>query len=204
MKNKGLIIFLIVLLVCVCIGLTILFIKLLNNDFSFAKLSFSSESKSLVLDKTYELTGRTPSYCEIAEEFSVTSACVCKYIKEMANRNMLTIQAGFRGIVTEKMKQTVNTINIPVVGSIACGSPLLAQENIETYLPISKDFLGNGNFFILIAKGDSMIDANINDGDYVIVRQQESAEQGQIVVALINDEATLKRYYLDKRKKKVR
>ena len=93
---------------------------------------------------------------------------------------------------------------LPVVGSIACGTPLLAEENIEKYLPIPTEFLGNGKYFILRANGDSMIKANIEDGDYVIIKQQETAEVGQIIVALINDEATLKRYYLDDKRQKVR
>ena len=93
---------------------------------------------------------------------------------------------------------------LPVVGSIACGTPLLAEENIEKYLPVPNDFLGAGKFFILRANGNSMIKAGIEDGDYVIVKQQETAEIGQIIVALINDEATLKRYYIDNEKQQVR
>ena len=93
---------------------------------------------------------------------------------------------------------------LPVVGSIACGTPLLAEENIEKYLPVPTDFLGAGKFFILRANGNSMIKAGIEDGDYVIVKQQETAETGQIIVALINDEATLKRYYIDNEKQQVR
>ena len=103
------------------------------------------------------------------------------------------------------MAKTNNSVNnLPVVGSISCGSPLLAEENIECYLPIPKEFLGNGEFFILQANGDSMIDAGINNRDYVIIRKQETAEQGQIIVALIDNEATLKRYYIDRKKRKVR
>ena len=72
-------------------------------------------------------------------------------------------------------------------------------------MTISGDFLGAGNYFVLMAKGESMINAGIDDGDYVVIRQQPSAEEGQIVVAMVEDgEATLKRYYKDKRRKKVR
>ena len=98
-----------------------------------------------------------------------------------------------------------NTVELPIVGEIACGSPILAEQNIESYLTISGSFLGIGEYFVLVAKGKSMIDAGIEEGDYVVVRKQNTAEEGQIVVALVNDgECTLKRYYLDKRKEKVR
>ena len=148
---------------------------------------------------------RVPSQQEIANKFNVTKQCISKYIKEMAELGMVKTSGGSRGIMTKTMMKTQNSVlNIPVVGSIACGSPLLAEENIESYLPIPKKFLGSGNYFILKAKGDSMINAGISDGDYVIVKQQEVAEEGQIVVALIDDEATLKRFYVDKQRKQIR
>ena len=94
---------------------------------------------------------------------------------------------------------------LPIVGDIACGTPILAEENIQSYLTISGDFLGTGSHFVLKANGNSMIDAGINDGDYVVVRQQSTAEQGQIVVALTDDgEVTLKRYYIDGDRKQIR
>ena len=157
------------------------------------------------IDNEYSIKGRVPTMQEIADCFNISKGCVSKYIKEMVNNNLIEYKGGSRGIVTKSMKKTKQGIvEIAVVGSIACGTPLLAEENIESYLPISKEFLGNGNYFILKAKGNSMINAGICDGDYVIVRQQESAEEGQIVVALIDDEATLKRFYRDKKAKKIR
>ena len=87
-------------------------------------------------------------------------------------------------------------INVPILGTIACGLPLLAEENIEEYVPLPEALVGKGTFFILRASGSSMINAGINDGDLVIIRQQDDASAGQIVVALVDDEsATLKRYY---------
>jgi len=93
---------------------------------------------------------------------------------------------------------------VPLVGTIACGTPMLAEQNIESYIPISKELIGQGTFFALHAKGDSMINANIGDGDFVIVRQQNYANEGDIIVALIDEEATLKRYFLDKKQQKIR
>ncbi|MBR4003858.1 MAG: transcriptional repressor LexA [Clostridia bacterium] len=157
------------------------------------------------INYNFEKTGRTPTYREIAKEFSITSGCVSNYIKEMAEKNMLENSTKNRGIRTLKMQKSNNEIEqIGVVGTIACGTPMFAEENIEAYISFPRALLGNGEFFILRANGESMIDAGIDDGDLVIIRKQETAEEGQIIVALINDEATLKRFYTDKKRKKIR
>ena len=87
------------------------------------------------------------------------------------------------------------TVGIPVVGNVAAGTPILAEENIESYMSVPVDLIGYGVHFILKVKGDSMIEAGILDGDYLIIRQQPSAENGEIVVAILEDEATVKRFY---------
>lgn len=84
---------------------------------------------------------------------------------------------------------------IPVVGKVAAGAPILAQENIDNYMSVPVDLLGQGNYYILKVQGDSMIDAGIYNNDYVIVHEQQDASNGEIVVALLEDEATVKRYY---------
>ena len=124
----------------------------------------------------------------------------------MESRKLLTKNGGYYGIETMEMKRTPKKFAVmPIVGSIACGSPILAEENIESYLSISPEFLGPGEFFILRAKGESMINAGINDGDLVIIKKQSTADEGQIVVALTEEgECTLKRYYLDRRRRKIR
>jgi repressor LexA len=87
------------------------------------------------------------------------------------------------------------TISVPLVGSVACGGPLLAEENIEAYIPVSTSLVKPGSkYFLLRAVGDSMDKAGINSGDLVLVKQQNAAENGQNVVALIDDDATLKEY----------
>lgn len=90
------------------------------------------------------------------------------------------------------------TINVPVIGRVTAGQPILAQENIEDYFPIPKDFSPYEDQFILHVKGDSMIGAGILDGDYVLVRRQQSAEDGDIVVALLGEEATVKRFFKER------
>ena len=89
-------------------------------------------------------------------------------------------------------------VAVPLVGRVTAGLPVLAVENIEDYFPLPKHFGEQGTLFMLRVAGDSMIEAGILDGDYVIVRQQENAENGEIVVALIDDEATIKRFFKEK------
>lgn len=83
----------------------------------------------------------------------------------------------------------------PVVGRVTAGAPILAVENIDGYFPLPKQFVGSGELFLLQVQGDSMSQAGILHGDYVVVRQQPDATNGEIVVALLGDEATVKRFY---------
>ena len=85
--------------------------------------------------------------------------------------------------------------NVPVVGAVAAGQPLLAEQNIEDYFPIPVELLPNADTFMLRVKGDSMVNAGILDGDQIIVEQTPSAQNGDIVVALLEDSATVKRFY---------
>ncbi len=87
------------------------------------------------------------------------------------------------------------TVNIPLLGSIACGTPILAIENIESEIPVSTDLIkGSNKYFLLRASGNSMNEVGINDGDLVLVKQQSTAENGDFVVAVIDDEATIKEF----------
>ena len=86
-------------------------------------------------------------------------------------------------------------VNVPLIGTVAAGTPLLAQENIETYFPIPSELLPNKEIFMLKVKGDSMIEAGIFNGDQILVEKTNTAENGEIVVALLDDSATVKRFY---------
>lgn len=86
-------------------------------------------------------------------------------------------------------------VNVPLVGTIAAGQPILAEQNIENYFPIPVEFLPNQETFMLRVKGDSMINAGIFDGDQIIIKSQPSARNGEIVAALVDDSATVKRFY---------
>lgn len=157
------------------------------------------------INEWYYANNVYPTLDQIAIGVQTSKATAYRYIEELIERGEIEKNSRFGNLVTKNIaKNLQQTDRIPIVGEIACGSPILAEENIESYVTFSRELLGGGKFFILRAKGDSMINAGINDGDLVIVRQQETADEGQIVVALINDEATLKRYFLDKRRRKIR
>lgn len=86
-------------------------------------------------------------------------------------------------------------VNVPIVGKIAAGSPLLAVENIESYFPIPSEYLPNAQTFLLEVQGESMINAGVLPGDHILVQQQNNAENGEMIVALIDDSATVKTFY---------
>jgi len=89
--------------------------------------------------------------------------------------------------------QRASTVRVPLVGRVSCGAPIWAVENVEAFVPVATTIARPGSqYFILRAEGDSMNRAGINDGDLVLIRQQETAEEGDRVVALIDDEATIK------------
>ncbi len=89
-------------------------------------------------------------------------------------------------------------VEVPVIGKITAGAPILAVENVTDTFPIPIDFVGNSESFMLTVRGESMIDAGILDGDYILVKKQNTANNGEIVVALIEDEATVKTFYKEK------
>lgn len=91
-----------------------------------------------------------------------------------------------------------NVVDLPLVGDVAAGVPLLAEENITETISLPTEIVGNSASFLLSVHGDSMVEAGINSGDYVVVREQQTAENGDIVVALIDDGATVKRFYREK------
>ena len=86
-------------------------------------------------------------------------------------------------------------VDVPVIGKITAGQPILAVENVTDTFPIPIDFVGNSESFMLTVRGESMIEAGILDGDYILVKKQSNASNGEIVVALIEDEATVKTFY---------
>lgn len=147
------------------------------------------------VERHYEIEGRSPTVREIESGTGITRPTVQRYLTAMREGGEIEYN-GIRGVRTMSMSKTAReTAAVALVGQVACGTPIYAEENVQEYYRFPVALLGKGNFFLLRAKGESMIDAGISDGDLVLIRQQNTAEPGQIVVALIDDEATLKRFY---------
>jgi repressor LexA len=101
-------------------------------------------------------------------------------------------------VLVERAKRAVKPAGLPLVGTVAAGAPVLAEENIEDYLQVPAVIGGETGDFVLRVQGDSMVDAGILQGDYVVVRPADLATNGEIVVALLGEEATVKRYFREK------
>ena len=147
------------------------------------------------IDDYRDTTGVIPTMPEIAVGVDLSTGTICKYIAYMREQGIIEYNGGQRTITTKKGMADKNAfIYVPKLGRISCGIPKFAEENIEEYVKLPVSLFGRGNFFILEAYGDSMINAGIDHGDLVLVRQQPTADYNQIVAALIDDEATLKRF----------
>ena len=146
-------------------------------------------------------TGFPPTVREIAERFEMTPKGAHDHIKAIEKKGFIKCtQNKSRAIeLLVGKEKSANSISIPLVGSIAAGSPILAEENIEDYYEFPKTSFGNGSFFALRVKGDSMIEEGIFDHDIVVIKMQNVAENGEIIAALIDGEATLKTFHKDKK-----
>ncbi|HGS8953056.1 TPA: transcriptional repressor LexA [Clostridioides difficile] len=160
-----------------------------------------------IIDFVNEYTNHyrtSPSTREIAKVVKTDNGTVYRYLVEMDEKGMLEYNG--KEIITPTIKKMENDmIQAAVLGSVSCGIPLLEEEHIESYISLPAKFFDKGEYFILRANGDSMIEAGIEDGDLVVIKKQEEANEGQIVVALLEDgSTTLKRLYLDRGNKCVR
>lgn len=165
-----------------------------NQDTFTAIVSF--------IDKYTDSYGYAPTMDEISDGTGYPKTTVHRYVSQMREDGTVDY-AGHRSITSTKTK--TQSVRVPVLGTISCGIPKYAEENIEEYIRLPVALFGKGDFFILRAYGDSMIEVGIEDGDLVLVRHQATAEIGQIVVALIdNEDATLKRYYPEPENHRVR
>ena len=154
------------------------------------------------IETVIETRGYAPSVREIGEAVGLKStSTVHGHLTRLEKKGLLhrdAMKPRAMGLSHEKRSDpelTTNVINIPLVGHVAAGSPIFAEENTEALLPLPSDFVGDGEFFMQRVRGESMINAGILDNDYIVVRSQPHAQNGEIVVALIDDEATVKRFY---------
>ncbi len=142
----------------------------------------------------------SPSIREIAEAVGLKSTSSVHahlvtlekqgYIKKDSARSRTIVITNEDYMVPVK-----NVVNIPIIGSVAAGQPIYAEQNIEGYFPMAADDMPSGNIFMLRVKGDSMINVGIFDGDLITVRSQDTVNNGEIAVVLVDDSATVKTYY---------
>lgn len=147
--------------------------------------------------------GRSPSYREIMHYMNMSSLnLVQRYVLGLERDGKIQ-RTRLGSIEIPRRYDTGETAVAPLVGQIACGEPCFEEENIEESFSLPRALFGNGDLFMLRAFGNSMIDAGINKGDLLVIRRQQEAEDGDIVVALVNGENTLKRFYRKKDKIKL-
>ncbi len=146
--------------------------------------------------------GYPPSVREIAQQFGISTRAAYDHLRAIEKKGHIRRDpmkpraieiVGFR---TANLPGNDEVIQVPLLGRVAAGLPILAEENIEEYMTFPVSMLRQGgNIFALEVHGESMIEDGIMDGDYVLVREQPVAETGETVVAMLDDEATVKRYY---------
>lgn len=135
----------------------------------------------------------SPSMSEIAAAMDINKSTAWRYLKEMNADNELQYSGEEVSTnVTEKV--VMEQVSIPLAGVIPCGSPEAQEESIEAYYSFPRIMFGKGDFFMLRAAGDSMVDVGIDPGDLVIIRRETEARNGQIVAALVDNSSTLKTY----------
>ncbi|HUW20533.1 MAG TPA: transcriptional repressor LexA [Sedimentisphaerales bacterium] len=141
-----------------------------------------------------------PSQREIAEHFGLAQNAVYQLVSYLKKKGYLVDSGGHRGLrlSEEYLGKIERTEGLPIVGRVAAGEPILAQENIEGYVNLNELFGQSKDTFILKVAGDSMVDEGIMDGDYVVVKPASMIENGRIGVVLLDDEATVKRVYLQR------
>ena len=141
--------------------------------------------------------GYSPSIREICSALGIKSTATCHYyLKKLEKSGEINkVSSKKRAISVKKDDKSVDFVSVPVIGTVTAGTPILAYENTDGYCPLPDEFGDEKELFMLKVKGTSMIEAGILDGDKVIVKKQNNAENGEIVVALIEDEATVKRFY---------
>lgn len=150
--------------------------------------------------KNLRTKGYPPSVREIGEAVGLkSSSTVHGYLKRLEDKGYLKrdpTKPRALEMIGEQEADSVRDIHVvPVLGRVAAGQPILANENLDYSLPLPSTYFGDGTFFMLRVRGDSMIEAGIHEGDLVVVRQQPNANNGDIVVAMIGDEATVKRFF---------
>ena len=170
---------------------------------SYGKIS-KKQSEILEYMKNEILNrGFPPSVREICEAVNLKSTSSVNSNLETLEKNGYIRRDPTKPRAIEIVDDNFNlvrreTVNVPIIGKVAAGEQLLAVQNVEGYFPIPSEYMPNKQTFMLVVQGDSMINAGIFSGDYVVVEKQENAENGDKVVALVEDSATIKTFYKEK------
>lgn len=164
------------------------------------------------IEKTIDETGIAPTVRDICEGLGLSSpSTVHVHLKTLEDKGLIhrdPLKSRCITIVGHERKQSEeaasepigagsfsNVVTLPVVGNVAAGIPILAEQNVTETIPLPTEIVGDSSSFLLKVRGDSMIEIGINDGDYVAVKQQPTANNGDIVVAMVEDGATVKRFF---------
>ncbi len=158
------------------------------------ELTPRQESVLRFIEKYFSQHQQPPTEREIARHFGINQSAARKHLKALERKGRLTMRhdGRSRGIL---LNSVAPSVPVPLVGSVRAGTPLLAEENIESHMMLDMNLVGTEQTFLLRVKGDSMIEAGIFEDDLLLVRRAESARSGEIVVARIGDETTVKRFY---------
>lgn len=144
-----------------------------------------------------ERHGFPPSVREVASHLGITTKGAFDHLRALERQGY--IGRGSRRsraiTITRRQAEEPEIVEIPVLGTVVAGQPLLAEENLDGTYPLTRSGIGAGEYFALRVRGDSMLDAGINDGDLAVIRRQPTAADGDIVVAMIDDAVTLKWFY---------
>ena len=153
------------------------------------------------IEEYCERNGYGPPTREVAEKLDISPASAFRYMTELEkqgriSKGRITYESNALAMSDREMR------SVAIVGSVPCGPLTVEEEYIEGYIKLPESLIGSGRYYFLKANGDSMIGAGIDDGDLVLIRQQETANEGDIVVALSENESTLKRLKFDERKRR--
>lgn len=162
-----------------------------------------TKSQRILLETIHEFLTRNgfpPTTRELADLLEIKAPSVHEQLRKLEEKGYIRKSPGKARCIeilkTEPLSEAKDVSeyeNIPILGEIAAGRPIFAEESYSGHITVEQKIISPGRFFALHVRGDSMINCGINDGDYVIIRQQPVAEQGEIIAALIGDEATVKR-----------
>ncbi len=148
------------------------------------------------IEKYIEVNGYPPSVREIGEAVDLKStSTVHGHLTRLEKKGLLHREAMKPRTIDVTREDKPQMMKLPLLGKVAAGVPILAEENAEGFVQLPDTIVGSGDHFILEIRGDSMISAGIMNGDYVVVKRQQTAQNGDIVIAMIDDEATCKRYF---------